>query len=186
MTWLDWAILVCVLVFAIRGFLRGTVAQVFVVLGLLGGLWIAGWVAHWVQDHWRGAQPALLFVALRWLVAGLAGLALAALFQWWGDRLGDAVKSGPAAWIDRGGGLAVGTVLGAAVVAVAMMVALQIPQPREIANSVARTRVAAPLMSGAADACSLGSRFFPGGGWLRQRFITAELRAHAARAGDSP
>jgi len=181
MTWLDWGVLVLILVFAIHGFLRGTVAQVFVALGLLAGAWAGGWVWHWLEAHWRGAQPALAMLALRWVVAGLAGLAVAALVQWWGERLGEAVKSGPAGWLDRGAGFAVGATLGAAVTALALMAALAVEPVRELGDAVGRTRVAVPLMRGAADACSVGGRFFPGSTWLRQRFLKAETRARAAR-----
>src|SRR5207249_11554952 len=58
MTWLDWAILVLVLSCAVRGFLRGTVAQVFVVLGLLTGAVGGSWVYGWVAEQWSGAEPA--------------------------------------------------------------------------------------------------------------------------------
>ncbi|HEY3216260.1 MAG TPA: CvpA family protein [Candidatus Eisenbacteria bacterium] len=181
MTWLDWGILVLILVFAIHGFLRGTVAQVFVVLGLLFGAWAGGWVWHWLAAHWRGAEPALAFLALRWVVAGLGGLAVAALIQWWGDRLGAVVKSGPAGWLDRGAGFAVGATLGAVVTALVLMTALALKPARELGDTVARTRVVVPLMRGGAEACSLGGRFLPGSTWLRRGFLKAEKRARAAR-----
>ena len=151
-------------------------------LGLLSGFWAASCVWVWLEGHWRGAQPAVALLVLRWVVAGMAGLALAALVQWWGNRLGEAVKSGPAGWLDRGAGFAVGATVGAAVMALTLMAALAaapVRELREVGDAVARTRVAVPLMRGAAGACSLGGRFFPGSAWLRQRFLNAEKRARA-------
>jgi len=165
-----------VLVFGIRGLLRGTVAQVFAALGLITGLWAAGWVLHWVGGYWAGARPVVMFVALRWLVAVLAGLALASFFQWWGSQLRTAVQSGPLGWFDRLVGLAIGVCLGVAILAFVLMAALSVARPREIAGTIAHARVAAPLMNGAARACALGQHYFPGGHWLEQRFAAAESR----------
>jgi colicin V production protein len=173
---------VVVLGFAVRGFLRGTVAQVFLVLGLLGGLWAAGWTSHWLGEHWRDARPTPLFVILRWVVAGLAGMALASVFQWWGERLGQAVKTSPFGWLDRTLGLAMGVVVSGVVLAFVVMAALVMRHPAGVAESVARTRLAAPLMHGAASVCGIGNRYFPGSAWLRQRFRTAERRTRNSRS----
>jgi uncharacterized membrane protein required for colicin V production len=171
--------------FAVRGFLRGTVAQVFLVVGLLLGLGAAGWVSQWLAEHWQGARPFPLFLVMRWLVAGLAGMAVASLFQWWGERLGDVVRSSPVGWLDRVGGLAMGVIVSALVLAFVVMGLLLLQHPRVLGDSVARTRLAAPLMHGAARACTYGDRYVPGSRWLRQRFMTAEQRArdfHPAEA----
>lgn len=119
----------------------------------------------------------MVFFLLRWLVAALAGLSLAALFQWWGERLGDAVRGGPLGWLDRAGGLAMGAALGTVVVAFVLLVALVIRTPRAPGDAVARARVAGPLMGSGARACALAHRFIPGSDWLRQRFLAAERRA---------
>jgi len=174
-------ILVWVLAFAVGGFLRGTIAQVFSVLGLVVGLWAILWVAGWLDDHWLGAQPALLFMALRWIVSALAGLAIMSLFQWWGDQLGRAVQATPAAWVDRGGGLFIGLGIGLVTVAMGLMLALQIPRPRAVAQQAAHASAAVPLLSNAAEACSLSARFIPGGVWLEEHFRKARRRAVDAR-----
>jgi uncharacterized membrane protein required for colicin V production len=176
-------ILVWVLAFAIGGFLRGTIAQVFSVLGLVVGLWAIRWVAGWLADHWSGAQPALLFTALRWVVSALAGLAIMSLFQWWGDHLGRAVHSTPAAWVDRGGGLFIGLGVGLVTVAMTLMLALQVPRPQVVAQQAARASAAVPLMANAAEACSLSARFVPGGAWLEEHFRKARRRAEQAQRG---
>jgi hypothetical protein len=98
-------ILVWVAVFAVHGFLRGSVAQVFVVIGLVAGVWAVFWVARWLGAHWRGAQPAWVYIGLLWIVSSMAGMAAAGLIQWWGDRLGQTVPSSPIGWLDRGAGL---------------------------------------------------------------------------------
>jgi uncharacterized membrane protein required for colicin V production len=180
LTWLDWIVLASVLIFAIRGFLRGTVAQVFVVLGVLGGLWAAGWVSQWVGQHWQGARPAVVYLILRWLVAALAGMAIAALFQWWGEQLGGAVKSGPLGFVDRIGGFAVGAALGLVVVCFVVMAGLLLRQPERLTAPVARMRLAAPLMGGAEQVCDLGGGAIPGGPWLKERFTAARRRVNGS------
>src|SRR6267378_851783 len=85
-TWLDWALALLVLMFAVRGIFRGSVRQVFAFLGGIGAVWIAMIVSRWVEAHWQGARPAVVFVVLRWVVAGLAALAVASLVTWWGER----------------------------------------------------------------------------------------------------
>ncbi|MEK7824000.1 MAG: CvpA family protein [Candidatus Eisenbacteria bacterium] len=177
--------LVLVLLFAIGGFLRGTIAQVFVVLGVLTGLWAAVFVSGWVGTHWHGARPAVAFLALRWLVAALAGLAVAALLQWWGDRLGKAVREGPLGWLDRGGGLVVGAGLGAIVGSFVLLGALTIQHPSAPGVAVAHARVAAPAMGVAAEVCSFGEAYLPGSGWLKQRFLAAKRRAVRIRESGS-
>ncbi|MBI1797590.1 MAG: CvpA family protein [Candidatus Eisenbacteria bacterium] len=173
---------VLVLLFAIGGFLRGTVAQVFVVVGVVAGWWLAGFVSHWVGDHWRGARPAAVFWTLRWVVAALAGLAVAALFQWWGERLGKSVREGPLGWLDRGGGLVVGAVVGAVVCAFLMLAALTLDRPGRPGEDVARMRLGPATMSTAAMACGCGARYVPGSSWLQQRFLAARQRAGRLRA----
>jgi uncharacterized membrane protein required for colicin V production len=175
-------ILVWVAVFAVHGFLRGSVAQVFVVVGLVVGLWAVFWVARWLGVHWRGAQPAWVYVTLLWIVAAMAGMAAASLLQWWGERLGQAVRSSPIGWLDRGAGFGVGAVVGLLVAALLVMAALLVPAPRAVAGQIARSRSATPLLTEAAQACSVSRRFLPGSGWLADRFRMARERAQRARA----
>lgn len=170
-----------VLGFAVRGFLRGMVAQVFLVLGLVGGLWAAGWTSQWLGQHWHDARPAPWFAILRWVVAGLAGMALASVFQWWGERLGQAVKTSPFGLLDRTLGLAMGVVVSGVVLAFVVMAALVMRHPASVGDAVAKTRLAAPLMQSAAWACGVSNRYFPGSAWLRQRFRIAERRARDPR-----
>ncbi len=153
-------------------------------VGLLAGLWAALRMSGWLEAHWQGAQPALVYSALRWIVAALAGLAVASLLQWWGDQLGRAVQAGPVGWVDRGGGVAIGAVMGLVTMAFAVMVALLIPRPRGLAEEVARSRAAVPLMARAAEACSLSVRYLPAGPWLEEHFRQAHRRAREARHGE--
>ena len=170
-------VLACVVLFAIRGFLRGTIAQVFVVLGVLCGLWAAVWVSQWVGDQWRGARPAVVFLVLRWLVAALAGMAIAALLQWWGALLGGAIKEGALGFFDRTGGLVVGALLGAVTVALVLMAGLLLQHPARLAEAMARARLTVPVMEQAARLCALGEDRLPGTHWLKLKFQEAERRA---------
>lgn len=176
--------MVLVLLFAVRGFLRGTVAQVFAVIGIVFGLWVAGLAYGWIGDHWRGARPALVFLAMRWLVAGLAGLAIAALMQWWGDRIGQAIREGPLGWLDRAGGLVIGGLVGAILSAFLMLAALTIERPGRPGVEVARMQFVAVTMSTAATACAAGEPWLPGTNWLKERFLAARQRAGRLRDQD--
>ncbi len=130
--------------------------------------------------HWQGARPAALFWALRWLVAGLAGLALASVFQWWGASLSQAVKGSGLSLVDRLGGLALGAGLGAFVAAFLLLTLVMLPWPHRDEQVMARSRLASPVLAGAERVCALGERFFPGSGWLKQRFERALRRASPA------
>ena len=151
--------------------------QVFSLVGLVLGLWTVGWVAQWVGAHWHGARPAAVFWVLGWVVAALAGLAVATLLQWWGGLLGDALKQSPAGWLDRLGGFVVGAALGALVSAFVLLAVLLAPWPYGLPSWAAGTRVAPPLMRFGAGACSVSERFVPGSRWLKQRFLFAERLA---------
>jgi len=175
----DWAIVFLVLAFAVRGFARGTVSQVCGLVGVVAGLWAAGWVSQWVGEQWRDARPTVAFWILRWMVVGFSGLAVATLFQWWGDLLGSLVRQGPVGWIDRPFGLVVGSVMGLMVAAFVLLLALLGPWPRALAGGVAGARTARPLMAGAARVCAAGGRYFPGSIWLSERFLMAERRARS-------
>ena len=174
-------ILVWVAVFAVHGFLRGSVAQVFVVIGLMVGLWAVLWVSRWLGDHWRGAQPAWVYVTLLWVVSAMAGMGAASLLQWWGERLGQAVRTSPIGWLDRGAGFGIGAVLGLLVAALVVMTVLLVPAPRAALGQIARSKSATPLLTEAAQACSVSGRFLPGSGWLAEHFRLARERAKRAR-----
>ena len=163
--------------FAIRGLLRGTVGQFFSLLGLVAGLWGAGWVAQWLAERWLDARPALVFLILRWTIAGLAGLLIATLLQWIGDLLGKAVKESPAGWLDRGGGMVLGLGLGVLVASLTMLGALLTTWPAAIGDVAARSRFSVPLMTAGARLCGIEHRYFPGSDWLEEKFLAARRRA---------
>ncbi len=156
-----------------RGILRGLVAQVFVLLGLGAGLWAASWVAVWLGGHWAQARPAVFFVPLTWLVAGLAGMAVASVSQWLGDRLGKVVRSGPLSWPDRILGLPAGAALGVVVTTLTLLVALSLPWPREAREAVRGARTVGMWMKGGERVCRLVGDGFPGSQWLAERFRRA-------------
>lgn len=162
--------------------MRGTVAQVFGLLGVLFGLWVAAWVSQWVGSHWQGARPAVVFLALRWTVAVLAGFAVAALFGWWGELLSKAIQAGVLGWLDRLGGGVVGFALGVLIAALLILAAIRVPALASLGHDAARARTAAPLMNVGARACVFEEKVFPGRGWLRQQFEAAEYRARRARS----
>ena len=94
--------------FLIRGLLRGTLAQVFAFAGLVLGVLVGSAVADWVGKHWHSARPEFVFMLLRWSVAILSGLGVAAVMHAWGDLLAKAAHDGPFGWLDRVIGAALG------------------------------------------------------------------------------
>jgi Colicin V production protein len=171
-------VLVLFLAFAVRGLMRGLIAEIFTVIGLLAGLWTAGWVSQWILGHWRGAQPAVAFFFLRWLVVVAAAFTVAALCHWGGELMKRMVGATPAGVLDRAAGLLLGATLGAIVAAFTVLAFLSPTWPRGLAESAARARTARPLMASAAGACAAAGRLLPGGGWLHLRFLAAAHRAH--------
>jgi colicin V production protein len=174
--------LVLVILLAIRGYLRGTVAQVFVAVGLVFGFYAALAISRWIGTHWDGAKPAGVYLVLRWVVATLVGLALATAFRWWGSSIAKAVRDGPLSWLDRGGGMLIGAAVGAAVCTFGLLGALQFDNPKGPGMTAAQARAAAPTMGAAAAVCAAGERLFPSLEWLREQFIAAEQRAVRMRA----
>jgi hypothetical protein len=169
-------VLVLVLAFAVRGLLSGFTTQVFQGLGLVAGLWTAGVCSQWVGAHWQSAQPAVAFLILRWLAAAFAALAVAALFQWSGERLASAFESTPIGWVDRPGGFVLGAGMGAFVSSFVLLGLLMFPWPGGLAGQAARSRTARPIIAGATFACSLVAHYVPGGTWLKGRFQAATRR----------
>ena len=167
------------LAFGIRGIFRGLVRQCFAFAGVLGGIWTALVLSRWVGAHWLGAQPAVVFVVLRWVVSGLAALAVCSLVTWWGEAISGAVQKSPVAWLDHTSGFFVGASMGAIVAAFILLIALSLPWPREAGAWAGSARVSRPLLSGAVRVCDMGNRFVPAGAWLKAHFLTAERRARA-------
>lgn len=175
--------LVLVLLAAIRGYLRGTVAQVFVVMGLVAGFYVGLSISRWMGEHWSGARPAAVYLVLRWMVATLVGLALATAFRFWGSSMAKAVREGPLSWVDRGIGMLIGAAIGSTVCALALLGALQFDQPNGPGVVAARARVGPSTMGAAASVCAFGEPFVPGCRWLKEKFQAAEERANHMRAG---
>jgi len=175
-------VLVLVVVFAVRGLFRGLVGEVFAVLGLLAGLATAGWVSHWVGARWGGAQPALAFLILRWLLVVFSGLAVAGLLGWSGQSLRGAVRATPAGWLDGSGGLLVGATLGIILSTFAVLGAIDLPAPRGVRQTALHARVTRPLLWGGAQACAWGVHRVPGSEWLRQRFLAAARQSGSRSA----
>lgn len=173
--------LVLILAFAVRGWMRGILSQLFAALGMVAGLWVAAWVSQWVGVHWQDARPAVVFLLMRVLVVLLAGLAVASVFQWMGDRARDSAHDGPLGALDGPIGTVLGAGLGVVFVAVMTLISLQISWPTSVPITVARSRLAVPLMKNAAEVCTFASQYSPGWHWLRDRFRKAERRAIETR-----
>ncbi len=170
-----------VLAWAIRGFRSGTIPQLFSLAGLLVGLFVVLYVEQWVGAHWKGARPAVVFWALRWMIALLAGGAVAAWLQWWGESLGRSIREGPLGWLDGLGGALVGTTFGLLFSLTCIVVAMRLHAGREVTASVAHARSALPLVRVATRAVSAEQRWLPGHRWLRHQLEAAELGIRSRR-----
>jgi uncharacterized membrane protein required for colicin V production len=180
-TWLDCLILILLVAFTVRGFLRGTIAQVFAFLGLVFGAWAFLVVGRWLGVHWHDARPAAVFVVVRWLVAVMSGLAIAAVFEWWGDLVAKAAHDGPFGWLDRVGGGAIGAAIGLTVVAVATLALLNGPLLALSGGVATHGRCSRPLVRGGAFVTQVIRTRVPWGTWLHEKFLSAERRLDAAR-----
>lgn len=164
----------------IRGILRGTVAQVFAFSGVLLGVLAAAAVADAVGTHWRSARPELVFTSLRWLVASLTGLGVAALMGFWGGVLAKAVHDGPFGWLDRAVGGFIGLVIGT-VTSTAIVVLLLLAPGLEFARPVVARGAIAPRLVDAGRSASEWSKPFPGGLWLHEQLSSASRRLATRR-----
>lgn len=181
MTWLDAVAFLAVGVFAVRGFVRGAIEQLALLIGLVLGIWLTVVVSQWVGTHWMGARPAVVFQALRWLAALLAGVAALALCVALGGRARERVHAGAGGHADRAVGVLVGTASGLAAVTFVMIALLSVPQARPVARPVLAARVTAPLLHEAARASGWLERRLPAVGPLGRRFESAESRARRFR-----
>jgi uncharacterized membrane protein required for colicin V production len=172
-------ILGLVVVFAIRGLIRGSIRQAFGLLGFVGGLCLAVQVSQWVGAQWLGARPAVVYWVLRWLVVALAGLALASLFHWWGSLLGKAVQAGPAGWLDRVFGVPLGALIGMMWALALVTLALLAPGSFRMGAAVRQARTAHALVSSGMRACDAVEPRVPVLHGLGRLLHEAERRARA-------
>jgi uncharacterized membrane protein required for colicin V production len=170
---MDGLVLVFLLSFTIRGILRGSVAQGFAFFGLLAGIWSMAGLSHWIALHWHDARPAVVFTILRWLVAGLGGLAITTLFGWWGETVSKAVHEGPLGWLDRLLGGVVGLAFGAALGAIVMVVALQAPGAGFARVPAEHGITARPLVRAGVAVTGWRGVPVPGMSWLHSQFVSA-------------
>jgi uncharacterized membrane protein required for colicin V production len=167
----------------IRGLIRGSVRQVFGLLGLVCGLWLAMQVSRWVGAQWLGARPAVVYWALRWLVVALAALAVASLFHWWGSVLGKAVQAGPAGWLDRVFGVVLGALIGMMWAIALVTLALFVPRLVGVRAAVTQAHTAHALVSTGARACDAVEPRVPMLHGLGRLLHEAERRARAHSRG---
>lgn len=140
------------------------------------GTWALLIVSRWVGLHWLDARPAVVYIALRWLVSILAGLAVAAVFQWWGDAIAKAAHEGPFGWLDRLVGGALGAAMGLALAALLTLALLQAPALAATGRVAEQGRCSKPLVQGGAAVTGAVGARVPGGAWLHRQFVTAARR----------
>ena len=166
--------------FVVRGLLRGTIAQVFALFGVLLGVLGGSFVADWVGVHWRTARPEFVFLVLRWVVACLVGFGVAAMLQWWGSLLAKAAHDGPFGWLDRAVGALVGFAIGMLVCTAVIVFLLQAPGLEFARPIAARGVTSGPLLAAGDRAAEWGMKL-PGGIWLHEQLRSASRRLAARR-----
>ena len=166
--------------FLIRGLLRGTVAQVFAFSGIVLGVITSSAVADAVGTHWREAKPEFVFTPLRWTVAALSGLGVAAVMQWWGGALAKATHGGPLGWLDRALGALLGLAAGLLCSVALLVLLLQAPGLEFARPLAARGLTTGPLIA-AGDLASTWGRSLPGGLWLHEQLRSAARHLAARR-----
>ena len=166
--------------FLVRGLLRGTVAQVFAFSGLVLGVVVGSAVADAVGTHWRTARPELVFTPLRWLVAALSGLGVAAVMHWWGELLAKATHEGPFGWLDRALGALLGLATGLLCSLAVLVLLLQAPGLEFARPLAARGLTTGPLIA-AGDLASEWGKSLPGGIWLHEQLRGAARHLAARR-----
>lgn len=169
-------LLVLLAVLTVRGLLRGTIAQVFAFLGMGLGVWATVLAGAWIGQHWQGAKPVVVFMTVRWLVAVLLGLAVAALFEWLGETAAKAAHEGPFGWLDRLVGGTLGAATGAVLGALLVLAMLQAPLLAVSGDVALRSAYSRPLVaSGLVVTKALGPQV-PGSAWLHRQFVSASRR----------
>jgi uncharacterized membrane protein required for colicin V production len=161
--------------FAIRGLFRGLLAQILGVVGVMLGIWTGAVIAQWVGAHWQGAQPAVIFWTLRWLVTVLGALAVMSLFHVISEWVSGAMRETPLGGVDRVAGLVGGGVVGLAVVSLIVLGAVLLPVPHWVRNAAAGARWSRPLLEAGSSACALAHKV-PGSTVLRRQYVVATHR----------
>lgn len=167
--------MILVVVLAILGWFRGLIAQLASVAAIVGGVWVGAVVKQWVGGHWNGAHPTVIFWALTWVVTVLASLTVISLLNVLGDKLGQAIQSGPLGWLDRGLGIVAGAALGVVFASFMVLAAARLPMGATVERSLHTARAPRPLLEGGEAACVRFPRF-PGACGLKKEFAFARRK----------
>jgi hypothetical protein len=119
----------------------------------------------------------VLYGSLKWVVAGLAGLAVSGLFHWWGDSVGKAVQAGPGGWIDRVLGMPLGAMIGMVWAMALVVLVLIAPRTLGMGAAVAQARTAHMLVATGARVCDVVAPRVPALHGLGRVLHDAERRA---------
>ncbi|MGN6782383.1 MAG: MarP family serine protease [Marmoricola sp.] len=124
MNFLDWALLVLVVLYALSGYWQGFIAGAFATVGLVAG----GIVGIWLSPHLLGSAVPSIWVSLGALFVVLVSASVGqALFQYAGSRLRNAIRWQPVRALDALGGAALSVV---AVLVVAWMLGVAVSGSR--------------------------------------------------------
>ena len=160
---------------AIQGSIRGLLAQILGLTGLLVGIWGGAEIRQWVGAHWLGAQPAVVFWALRWVVTLLAAFAIVSLFHVLAERVRQLTHDSPVGWVDRLGGVLIGACTGLAVASLLVVAVVLWSVPGWMKHAIRDARASRPLIEGGV-AASHWVEPLPGGAALRRQYVLAARR----------
>lgn len=124
MNFLDWALVVLVVLYALSGYWQGFIAGAFATAGLIAG----GVIGIWLSPHVLGTAAPSVWVSLGALFIVLVSASVGqALFQYAGSRLRNAIRWQPVRALDALGGAALSVV---AVLVVAWMLGVAVSGSR--------------------------------------------------------
>jgi len=124
MNFLDWALVVLVLLYALSGYWQGFIAGAFATVGLVVG----GIIGIWLSPHLLGSAAPSVWVSLGALFVVLVAASLGqAVFQYAGTRVRNSIRWQPVRALDALGGAALSVV---AVLVVAWMLGVAVSGSR--------------------------------------------------------
>lgn len=145
MSLVDILILAVLLIFVIKGFMKGLVREVCSLLGLLAGGWASFRYYHYVAEairpfvHLPQHIARVISFILLFLIIGL-------LFYLLGHLLTAVFRIMLLGSVNRIGGLLFGLLEGAAVLCIVLYLGMNGPAPRKVKEAVSRSKTAKPFV----------------------------------------
>ncbi len=147
MTWVDWVVILLILIGVFEGLIRGFVAQVVRIVALILGT-VVGFMVSSVVASWMGRELQLASSFIHPLALILSLTVVTAIFQLIGSIILRVVnplfQANP---LNRIGGAVVGLVRQMVIISVVLAVVLALPLSSQVKQLLERSRVVRPLLT---------------------------------------